>query len=77
MDGREDDIPVSRLPTDYRYHEGKPVFFGHYWLKGDPKIPAPNAACLDFSVAKKGHLTAYRWSGERELTKNSLVSVPA
>ena len=33
MDGREDEIPDSRLPKDYRYHEGKPVFFGHYWLK--------------------------------------------
>lgn len=77
MDGRENEIPESRLPTDYRYHEGKPVFFGHYWLKDRPEITAPNAACLDFSVAKEGYLTAYRWSGERELTKDSLVSVPA
>jgi hypothetical protein len=30
-----------------------------------------------FSVAKEGYLTAYRWSGESELTENSLVSVPA
>jgi flagellar basal body rod protein FlgF len=36
-----------------------------------------NAACLDFSIANEGYLTAYRWSGERDLTKNSLVSVPA
>ncbi len=77
MDGREDEIPDARLPTDYRYREGKPVFFGHYWLKDRPEITAPNAACLDFSVAKEGYLTAYRWSGERDLTKNSLVSVPA
>jgi hypothetical protein len=77
MDGRENEIPDSTLPTDYRYHEGKPVFFGHYWLKERLEITAPNAACLDFSVAKEGYLTAYRWSGERELNKNSLVSVPA
>ena len=76
MEGRENEIPDSRLPTDYRYHESKPVFFGHYWLKDQPLITAPNAACLDFSVAKKGHLAAYRWSGEPDLTKNSLVSVP-
>ena len=68
---------IHELPTDYRYREGKPVFFGHYWLKGRPEITAPNAGCLDFSVAKEGYLTAYRWSGERDLTKNSLVSVPA
>jgi hypothetical protein len=77
MDGREDEIPDSKLPRDYRYHEGRPVFFGHYWLKDQPGITAPNAACLDFSVAKGGFLTAYRWSGERELTEDSLVSVPA
>jgi hypothetical protein len=53
------------------------VFFGHYWLNGSPGITASNAACLDFSVAKEGYLTAYRWSGERELTADSLISVPA
>jgi hypothetical protein len=77
MDGREDEIPDSKLPTDYRYHESAPVFFGHYWLKDQPRITSPNAACLDFSVAKEGYLTAYRWSGERELTEDALVSVPA
>jgi Calcineurin-like phosphoesterase len=77
MDGQESEIPDSRLPTDYRYQGGKPVFFGHYWLKDRPEITAPNAACLDFSVANKGYLTAYQWSGERVLTKTSLLSVPA
>jgi hypothetical protein len=77
MDGREDEIPDSRLPTDYRYHGGKPVFFGHYWLKDRPEITAPNAVCLDFSVAKKGYLAAYRWSGESKLAKESLMSVSA
>jgi hypothetical protein len=77
MEGREDEIPDSQLPRDYRYHEGKPVFFGHYWLKDRPEITAPNAACLDFSVAKEGYLTAYRWSGEPELTEKALVFVPA
>jgi hypothetical protein len=77
MDGREDEIPDSKLPTDYRYHDSTPVFFGHYWLKDQPRITAPNAACLDFSVAKEGYLTAYRWSGEGELTEDALASVPA
>ena len=76
MEGRESEIPDSKLPTDYAYHERKPVFFGHYWLKGQPLITAPNAACLDFSVAKEGYLTAYRWSGEH-LAEESLVSVSA
>jgi Calcineurin-like phosphoesterase len=77
MDGQEDEIPDSKLPRDYRYHESKPVFFGHYWLKDNPGITAPNAACLDFSVANEGYLSAYRWSGENKLTEGSLVSVPA
>jgi len=77
MDGREDELPDSNLPRDFRYRESKPVFFGHYWLNGSPAITEPNAACLDFSVAKEGYLTAYRWSGEVELTQTSLVSVPA
>jgi hypothetical protein len=77
LEGREDELPDSKLPRDFRYLESKPVFFGHYWLNDRPRITASNAACLDFSVAKKGYLTAYRWSGERELTEDSLVSVQA
>jgi hypothetical protein len=77
LDGREDELPDTELPRDFRYLEPKPVFFGHYWLNGPPAITAPNAVCLDFSVAKEGYLTAYRWSGETELTQTSLMSVPA
>ena len=77
MDGREHELPDSNLPRDYRYLAGKPVFFGHYWLSGTPAITASNAACLDFSVAKKGHLTAYRWSGEASLSPVRMVFVAA
>jgi hypothetical protein len=77
LEGREAQLPDTELPRDFRYHDSKPVFFGHYWLNGSPAITAPNAACLDFSVAKEGYLTAYRWSGENELNEQSLVSVPA
>jgi hypothetical protein len=77
LEGREQELPDSKLPRDFRYFDSKPVFFGHYWLQGTPTITAPNAACLDFSVAKEGYLTAYRWSGERQLSEDSLVSVPA
>jgi hypothetical protein len=53
------------------------VLFGHYWLNGLPGITASNVACLDFSVAKKGYLTAYRWSGETQLSEQNLISVAA
>lgn len=52
-------------PTDEH-----PVFIGHYWLPADTtRNPvAQNIACLDYSVAKGGDLTAYRWEGEKELS---------
>ena len=77
LDGREDELPNSHLPRDFRYRESTPVFFGHYWLNGSPGITASNAACLDFSVAKKGYLTSYRWSGEAQLSEQNLISVAA
>jgi len=77
MDGREHQLPDKPLPRDYRYLEDKPVFFGHYWLQGTPVISAPNAVCLDFSVAKKGFLTAYRWSGETDVSESNLIFVAA
>lgn len=56
----------------------KPVFVGHYWLSSDrPQPLAPNVACLDYSVAKGGFLTAYRWQGESQLTPDHFVWVPS
>ncbi len=60
---------------DYYKENEKPVFFGHYWLKGKPKIYRDNVCCLDFSVAKGGHLVAYRYSGEKILINENLVFV--
>jgi hypothetical protein len=77
IDDMLDELPDCELPTDFRYLDNTPVLFGHYWMPGVPKITFPTAACLDFSVARKGYLTAYRWSGERELSNENLVYVPA
>jgi hypothetical protein len=46
------------------------VFFGHYSLppQTDPRPQSPNAVCVDYSAWKGGHLVAYRWNGEQELT---------
>lgn len=73
MDGRESELPDTQLPRDFRSLESIPVFFGHYWVNGSPGLTAPNAACVDFSVAKKGYLTAYRWSGETQLSNQNLI----
>jgi hypothetical protein len=71
------ELPDVELPIDFRYLESTPVLFGHYWMPGEPTIEFPNVGCLDFSVAKEGYLTAYRWSGESELSSEHLVYVPA
>jgi hypothetical protein len=77
MEGRESDLPDVPVPTDYFYRDKSPVLFGHYWLQGEPQIQNPRAACLDFSVANGGYLTAYRWSGEPELQAKNMAWVPA
>ena len=76
-DSKNGVLPDSALPVDYSYRGSQTVFFGHYWMTEKPTLTASNAACLDFSVAKRGYLTAYRWSGERILQSNSLFHVPA
>lgn len=48
-------------PTD------KPVFFGHYWLTGEPAPLDETVACVDYSAGKDGPLVAYRWDGEQRL----------
>jgi hypothetical protein len=77
MDGMEASLPDLPVTTDYHYSEKIPVFFGHYWLRGTPIISGDYAACLDYSVAKEGFLTAYRWSGENVLSPDNLVYVNA
>lgn len=77
MDGDESSLPDLPLATDHHYKDETPVFFGHYWLRGMPALSSEYAACLDFSVAKGGFLTAYRWSGEKSLSRNNIVYVAA
>ena len=62
--------PIDNLPelpiessilqsNDYYQSNDKKVFFGHYWLKGEPSLYKENICCLDYSVAKNGKLVAY------------------
>ena len=69
--------PVSKNSLDpWYYQDEKPVFFGHYWLRGTPHLLQPHAACLDYSVARGGRLVAYRWHGEQTLRADGLAWVP-
>ncbi len=72
----DEPIDIQSLKSGEYYMEtDKPVFFGHYWLKGNPVLYRNNICCLDYSVAKKGFLAAYRSNGERVLSNENLVYV--
>ena len=63
----EDPVDITQLksPHFYPVHEKK-VFFGHYWLTGEPELCRDNICCLDYSVAKNGKLVARRINGEED-----------
>lgn len=65
------DIEIENSEPPYK--EDKVVFFGHYWMKGLPKIESPKIACVDYSVAKGGVLVAYAWRGEKELKNENFI----
>lgn len=67
------DSPARPYPAD-----APPVFVGHFWLSGaDARPLTDNIACLDYSVARHGHLAAYRFDGEPTLSAEKFVMVPA
>ena len=74
------DISSVEISDHYSVTE-KAVFFGHYWLKGNPSIYRDNVCCLDYSVAKHGYLVAYSLNeaehtiGKLELSDSSLTYV--
>ena len=69
-------LPDTPVPADLRfgYHGDKPVFVGHYWMRGAHERQAPGVACVDYSVGKGGPLVAYRWRGERDLVSANFIS---
>ena len=51
----------------------KPVFFGHYWMRPNTCLQSANSMCVDYSVARKGALCSYRWSGEEQLREENIL----
>lgn len=68
-------VPESQLKTKSYYCEATPVFFGHYWLTGEPEIFTKSICCLDYSVANQGKLVAYQFDGELSLDNSKLKVV--
>ena len=72
----ETKIDLTHLTNaDFYNNIEKPVFFGHYWLKGKPLLNKENVCCLDYSVAKEGYLVAYSFAGESKLESEHLTYV--
>lgn len=72
----EQPIKMSDLNSlDFYRDNDKKVFFGHYWLKGEPSLYKKNICCLDYSIAKGGKLVAYRLNGETVLDNKNLIYV--
>jgi len=76
-------LPDIKVPTEFISDvkvygpEEKPVFFGHYWLKKEenPNFFRHNICCLDYSIAKKGYMAAYRFDGEKVLDLDKRIMV--
>ena len=71
-------IPALALPAAQTTPEpDRPTFIGHYWLEpdGGPALLSHRVACVDYSVAKGGLMTAYRFEGEEALTPDHFVAV--
>jgi len=71
------DMKVSAEHQSAGYDVNAPtIFFGHYWLSAsNPEKQASNVCCLDYSVAKKGSLVAYRYFFENSPTDSGFVTV--
>lgn len=68
-------VPNEPVPLEQRpvYAGVKPVFFGHYWMTGQPARQNKLAACVDYSAGKHGPLVAYRFDGEPEISNDQFV----
>lgn len=65
-----EDLDRAVDPSDYEVfypypEDAPPVIFGHYGIPHHPLRYLPNAACVDYGVARGGKLCAYRWDGEQ------------
>lgn len=63
------DLPDSPLPaaikTSVYPAAAKPVFFGHYWMTGEPVLQTHNALCFDYSAGSDGPLATCVSSGSQ------------
>lgn len=71
-------LPDAPLPYDLKRTiyptNDKPVFFGHYWMSGQPELQSANALCLDYSAGSDGPIVTYSHDTEAEkLTLSNMI----
>jgi len=72
------ELPNTPLPSNLSVNiypiADKPVFFGHYWMSGEPELQSANALCLDYSAGIDGPLVTYEFeSGSAELNQKNII----
>jgi hypothetical protein len=69
-------FPPEIAPHYDPYPSDRPiVFFGHYCLPEGAEIVQQNICCIDSCVDTNGKLSAYRWSGEKQLNPANIMVV--
>jgi hypothetical protein len=72
------DKDISTFNHDYDFYYEKehiPIFFGHYWMDANKvELMSINACCVDYSIAKKGILVAYRYTQREALSNDYFIT---
>ncbi len=67
-------LDKSALSEVFNGHAAnKPVFIGHYWMQGKPRLLTDTIACLDYSVVNSKVQVGYRFNGEKKLSELNFV----
>lgn len=78
VDFSDEPVPEPIRSRKFYGENERPVFFGHYWLKGEPALIRKNVCCLDYSIGSfygHGRMVAYRFDGEQTLDARKFVWV--
>lgn len=75
--GEREMLPDMLVPAHLQLPNSRstPVFFGHYWMTGEPDLQAALAACVDYSAGRGGALVAYRHDAGAPLSSAQFVWV--
>jgi hypothetical protein len=76
--GYDDDVtnsfPDDQAPdsSSIPFYSGdnRPVFFGHYWMTGEPQLQKDNICCVDYSAGTGGELVCYSFFDSNEVGLN-------